>query len=119
MTDEDIEAALKTIEGASTGPATWTHDPDEDRAEAVDRFRKAHDLAAEVTGTHAMHAVEIERNAGSCLVVAITGNGPCSAANARLIVGAMDPVAGWKACLLELQKMRAEASGVAITQGGL
>lgn len=47
-------------------------------------------------------------NGGEHLVVAITGNGPTSEANARAIAGMFDPVMGWEAALVEVAKLRSE-----------
>lgn len=40
------------------------------------------------------------------LAVAITGNGPTSKANALYILHSHDPVAGWAACLDEIERLQ-------------
>jgi hypothetical protein len=42
----------------------------------------------------------------SSLVVALTGNGPRSEANARYILHSHDPIGGWGACLNEIERLR-------------
>jgi hypothetical protein len=95
-----IDEALEVCRAASRGPARWAANRAETRETALERFTKHLDLAKEVTGSFVTHQVDLEAgddDGGFCL--AVTGNGPTSAANARFIAGAVHPEYGWEASL--------------------
>ena len=110
MTDDDIERALEVCDAASTGPAVWAADHDDTEESAVAMFLEHYRKAMVVTGSAVLHQVDLPdaRTApdGTALCMAITGNGPTSAANARYIAGSLDPVAGWAAALRECRRLR-------------
>lgn len=118
MSDADIEAARDVIAAASKGPATWTAAPNETEEEALSRFKRAFDGGRALTGSNALHAVEVDRrDDGSCCVMAITGNGPLAPANAAYIASSFDPVVGWAAALDEIKRLRALLRDVVHSKG--
>ncbi len=97
---EGIEEALAVIAAGSKGPAIWCADLNDTEETAVARFLSHYRLAKEVTGSDVIHQVDLDaRDGNGAFCMAVTGNGPTSAANARMIAGMLDPVAGWEAAL--------------------
>jgi hypothetical protein len=119
MTDYDIIAAREIIRAASKGPALWVADLSETEETAVARFREHYRLAKEATGSAVLHQVDLDAgDEHGAFCMAVTGNGPTSAANARYIAGSLDPVAGWGAALAEVVRLRAKLRDLTAPRGG-
>lgn len=132
LTNDVIDQALAVIEKASKGPARWVEpatgvDADGKRRDPCLAFAEMLNASQwtgeKVSFEQAMHdsencivhgvSIPIEgekeiRDGGDHRVIAITGNGTASEANARMIAAAMSPDYGWAAALLEIKRLRAE-----------
>lgn len=135
--DADIETALGYMRRASKGPAVWTlpvtgrdkHPligfvdtlyPDALDSDGVNELRMliTHTIERFELSADPLHGVSIPApgqtvegiydGSGDHLVVAITGNGPTSADNAKAISLAFEPVIGYEAMLLEVRRLRDE-----------
>lgn len=135
--DADIETAIGYMRRASKGPAAWTlpatgvgkhpligfvdtlyHDALD--SEGVNELREAieHVIDRYELSVDPLHGVSIPApgqtvegvydGSGDHDVVAITGNGPTSQANAQAITLAFEPVIGYEAMLLEVRRLRDE-----------
>lgn len=110
MTDQDIATALEVVELASKGPAVWAADQHDTEETAVARFLAHYRLAKAATQSEVAHQVDLhDVDSDGAFCMAVTGNGPTSAANARFIAGSLDPVAGWGAALREVRRLREAA----------
>lgn len=112
MTGEQIQRARSLINSASKGPAVWAADPDDTHDKAVARFAE-HLSKSDLSVCHIVEVMSDDEM--RCL--AMTGNGPTSAENARYIVGSLDPAIGWAATLDEvdrLQRLADERWGVIV-----
>lgn len=108
ITDQDIDAALVVIAAASKGPAVWAAGSEDTEEIAVQRFLDHYRKAKEVTGSSTLNQVDLPVLNEEAHCMAITGNGPLGAANAKYIAGSLDPVAGWEAALLEVRRLKRE-----------
>lgn len=111
ITDDDINAAFAVCDAASKGPAVWAADNADTVESAIARFLEHYRKARAVTDSPVCHQVDLAGAGRGAHCVAITGNGPTSAANAQFIAGALDPIAGWAAALREVRRLRTLTGG--------
>lgn len=123
ISEECIDGALEILEHASKGPALWVEpvtgvdDKGERRLPSQEFIRMLRDgehvgpRAEDLPKVHgvsiACDAIEAVVDGGDHLVVAITGNGPTSEANARAIACMLNPEYGYGTALRELRATRA------------